>query len=94
MYQEDNLLLKIDLNDIENANYEVFLYGDKRMAGFDFQNQIILLENRLYEGENIELDVYDANFSKLGTTTLESLDSRTPTLVDISMDLIKKDSDK
>ncbi|BEH91458.1 MAG: hypothetical protein HFE54_00955 [Turicibacter sp.] len=94
LYQEDNLLLKIDLNDIENANYEVFLYGDKRMAGFDFQNQIILLENRLYEGENIELDVYDANFSKLGTTTLESLDSRTPTLVDISMDLIKKDSDK
>ncbi len=94
LYQEDNLLLKIDLNDIENGNYKVFSYGDKRIAGFDFQNQIILLENRLYEGETIELDVYDTTFSKIGTTVVENLDSRTPTLVDISMDLIKRDSDK
>lgn len=93
LYQEDNMILKIDLNNLSNDNYEVFLYGDKRVVGVDFEENLILLEDRINNNESIEVDVYDMDFNKVGLTNIENFDGRTPTLIDISPAVIMKDSE-
>jgi len=84
VYQEDNLLLKINLNHLDEKNYNAFIFGDKRIAGVDFKEEKVFLVNRIYTEAKMLIDVYDFNFQKSGIVNFENFDGRTPTLIDIS----------
>ena len=83
-YQEDNLLLKLDFDNLGSDNTPMIEIGDSRFVGVNFETNTILTQERLDKSSLNSITVYNLDFEYQRTIEVERFDNRMPTLVDIS----------
>ena len=83
-YQEDNLLLKLDFDNLGSDNTPMIEIGDSRIVGVNFETNTILTQERLDKSSLNSITVYNLDFEYQRTIEVERFDNRMPTLVDIS----------
>lgn len=82
MVQEDNLLLKLDFNNLKSFSHSIKEIGEHRTVGVNFETNTLLTINRVDSSTINSVHVYNLDFDFQGIRELEKFDNRLPTLID------------
>ena len=79
---EDNLLLKLDFNNLKLFPYLIKEIGEYRTVGVNFETNKPLTIKRVDSSPIHSVHVYNLDFDFQGIRELEKFDNRMPTLID------------
>ena len=82
--EQDNLLIKIDFDDLGNKENDILFMGNNLVRGADFSRDIILLQDGKIRSEDTNvISLYTADFQMKSSIEIEKFHTYNPTLIDI-----------